>query len=223
LQLDRYSMPEAVFQGVESKDVASRLASLCMDRRWGVVSQTDTQVVCQTPPDGLIQAVQNLSGPRGAQLKGFVRYSLVAVPPSVRVQAFGYSEQVNAFGQVKQYATGGVSPDDLQDTLISIGGAYPPNAALRGNDIGVRGFINKENGMVGLKVTTLTPNGVAAAAGMQIGDRIVRIDGKALGIEDMSFRARLAKPKPGTMIALTVDRAGQPLEVRVEARPWIIR
>lgn len=63
-------------------------------------------------------------------------------------------------------------------------------------------------------VSMITPGSPAEAAGLQAGDRLVSMDGEpvqALGAWIDHVRAH-----PGETIALTVERAGQPIELKVQ-------
>lgn len=208
---------EAIFPNEDGKAVASKLASACMDRSWSVNSQTETLVLCETPPNQLMQTVQNIGGgPRGAHLRGFIRFSIVMISDGVRVQAQRYTEQANAFGQIKSFHE--MYNFDEQEILISNGGHYPPGTSFKGVDLGARGFINRENDVNGWKISKITTGGAADTAGLKIGDRIVGISGKKLSDDASSLRWRLGKFKPGQTIVATLERDGVVSQVTFEAR-----
>ena len=60
----------------------------------------------------------------------------------------------------------------------------------------------------GVKVTAVTPDGAAAAAGVQVGDILVSVDGRPWaqgGVRD----------KPGAAVTLVVQRAGAPMSLKL--------
>ena len=67
-----------------------------------------------------------------------------------------------------------------------------------------------------LKVLDVMPNSPAAAAGVKPGDVITSIDGRKLArFDDLSA---YVQDRPATLMALTIDRAGQPLAIQLTSR-----
>ena len=65
-------------------------------------------------------------------------------------------------------------------------------------------------------VGALVPNGAAAAAGLQLGDRITSIDGMA--VDDFSLLAEQIRRQPGATVKLGIFREGVELTLPVEVR-----
>src|SRR5665213_1673999 len=74
----------------------------------------------------------------------------------------------------------------------------------------------------GFEVVDLTAGGPAAGAGLKTGEVITAVDGAAAGSIPLSdLRQRLRDGKPGTVVRLTVDNAGQSRTVAVTLRDQI--
>lgn len=71
----------------------------------------------------------------------------------------------------------------------------------------------------GLRVISIVPAGAAAAAGVQVNDLILEVDGRAMRSMDDMAQVITGKP-PGTAIALTLERGGarQTLQVTLGRR-----
>ncbi|MBC7975436.1 MAG: PDZ domain-containing protein, partial [Myxococcales bacterium] len=64
-------------------------------------------------------------------------------------------------------------------------------------------------GVLPLTVGTVVPGGLAAAAGVAVGDRLISIHGAALGgMLPMGAATLLGNQPPGATIALGIERAG---------------
>ena len=71
----------------------------------------------------------------------------------------------------------------------------------------------------GARVLTVRPDSPAAAAGLAVGDIVVRYDGRAVeSNRDLQFL--VADTAPGTEVALGVVRGGRPRELRVGIVEW---
>lgn len=68
----------------------------------------------------------------------------------------------------------------------------------------------------GVLVTSVTEKGPAGAAGVQAGDIILKVDGKAIN-DGADLKEALATVDPGEEVALTVQRDGKPLDLKVRA------
>ncbi len=66
----------------------------------------------------------------------------------------------------------------------------------------------------GIEVVEVTADSPAEAAGLEMGDRIIALDGRTLGLED-DFAALIAGYEPGDGITLTVLRDGEEQEIEV--------
>lgn len=65
-------------------------------------------------------------------------------------------------------------------------------------------------------IGSLTPDGAAALMGLQAGDTIVHIDGKA--VNDWLSATEIIQNNPETMLSFGVNRAGQNLDIKVMPR-----
>lgn len=65
-----------------------------------------------------------------------------------------------------------------------------------------------------VEIVEVTAGSPAEEAGLQVGDRIVAIDGRQLGLDD-DFAALIAARDPGDGITLTLERDGEQQEVEV--------
>lgn len=91
-------------------------------------------------------------------------------------------------------------------------------SSLTAADVGA-GLLEKQVGLfpslpeLAPVIGSLEEHGAAATVGMQIGDRIVAIDGRT--IETWQDMVKVVSAKPGEMLRLRIDRAGQILELSV--------
>ncbi|MEO6918607.1 MAG: aspartyl protease family protein [Collimonas sp.] len=68
-------------------------------------------------------------------------------------------------------------------------------------------------------VVDVTPNGPAAAAGLQIGDQIVAVDGKPVIATDLSaFRSRLRNDPAGSTVKVSIRSGADKRELRITLR-----
>lgn len=66
----------------------------------------------------------------------------------------------------------------------------------------------------GVQVGSVASGSAAGSAGVQVGDVITAVDGRTVLSRDDLLQALLSR-KPGDVVKLTVERAGQPLTVDV--------
>lgn len=67
------------------------------------------------------------------------------------------------------------------------------------------------------RVDTITPDGAAAQAGVQVGDIVRSVNGH--GIRDFQSMAASIATSPGRPITMVVERDGRPVELQVTPRP----
>ena len=70
----------------------------------------------------------------------------------------------------------------------------------------------------GVGVLKVEPNGPAMDAGIQAGDRIVAVEGQDVAGMTTTDLRNLVRGKEGTFVMLTINRAGETLELSVERR-----
>ena len=112
-----------------------------------------------------------------------------AIPVDVAMRV---SRQIVATGSA-QHARLGVAVQDMTQPLADSFGLARPDGAL---------------------VSQVAPGSPAAAAGLQTGDVIQRIDGQPT-VQAGAWSARIAQAVPGERIALSVWRQGKPLDLTV--------
>jgi carboxyl-terminal processing protease len=71
-------------------------------------------------------------------------------------------------------------------------------------------------------VDSVFPGGPAAKAGMKSGDMIVKIDGKDVRGQNPDQTSNLIRGQAGTTVVITVDRAGQQIDLKVVREPITI-
>jgi membrane-associated protease RseP (regulator of RpoE activity) len=67
-------------------------------------------------------------------------------------------------------------------------------------------------------LTRLEPDGPAQEAGLRVGDKLLRVDGKDVSGMSTQMLGSLIMGKPGTSVSLTVIREGDPLQFNVIRR-----
>lgn len=76
------------------------------------------------------------------------------------------------------------------------------------------------NRLTGVRVTEVYPNSTAAAAGLQVGDLIVRLDGEPIPVsqpgDEETFASMIRQYRVGATAELQMLRAGQPVTAKVE-------
>ncbi|HRP94928.1 MAG TPA: Do family serine endopeptidase [Rhodocyclaceae bacterium] len=71
----------------------------------------------------------------------------------------------------------------------------------------------------GALVSSVDPDGAAAAAGIELGDVIVRFDGKAVA-DSTDLPRIVAETRPGSEVPVQVIRSGEPIELHVIVGAW---
>lgn len=85
----------------------------------------------------------------------------------------------------------------------------------RGLVMGIMPDMDDDSDAPGWRVAEVSPEGGAARAGMKPGDRILKINGVAIG-DFMDYRRATSDKKPGDSVDVEVLRNGEPLTLQVE-------
>ena len=153
--------------------------------------QTDAAVNPGNSGGPLFDAAGNVVGINAqiySRTGGFQGVSF-AIPVDVAMRV---SQQIVATGSA-QHARLGVTVQDLTQPLADSFGLQRPDGAL---------------------VSQVAPGSPAAAAGLQPGDVIQKIDGQPT-VQAGALSARIAQAVPGERIALGIWRQGKPLDLSV--------
>jgi hypothetical protein len=97
--------PEKEYPGVKLERVQSEIAAACMARPSIVEMASGGQVVCSKDAVGMdaVLASMVVGGSYGSTPKFKIRFTLVDMLGSIRVQAYQWVESTNAFGRVDQH------------------------------------------------------------------------------------------------------------------------
>ncbi len=120
--------PEAIFRGRTQGQVATRLASHCLERGLMVDEHTDNRVVCRGRLEGgAAFAAQLLIGNSySTPPEGILTFSFVQQGRDVR--AYGRGEVVTqmAYGQIRRVESNGNADfNSLMQAMITVGGEAP--------------------------------------------------------------------------------------------------
>ena len=114
--------------------------------------------------------------------------------------------------------TGGVSNSNAGvgfaipiDTVISVAEHIVAGEPIEPGFLGVRGDVSSD-GSAGVEVTEVTPGSAAETAGLQVGDRILSIDGAPVSQFDELAGLVVAR-QPGDVVVLDVVRGGETLAI----------
>ncbi|TPG40518.1 PDZ domain-containing protein [Sphingomonas koreensis] len=217
--------PEMDFPG-QTQKVVGEISSKCIDAHWTVISSTGTDVTCEAPLNfgqsvlGQVLMGNSYSTPP----RRFFRFNIADVNGISRVVASGWVELQMAFGQTRRTDLSGATFDnDVMVFLAAAGGKYPvgttfPNHAV----IGVDGKSLQDGKYQEIQVTSLQPGSAAEAAGIQVGDVIIEIDGKRFK-NNNDYLDATAKAAKGSSYPVEFERQGekQTATVATKFRPTI--
>lgn len=211
---------EMLFSETPDKTVGV-LTSKCIDVGWRVMSSSSTEVVCEAPMNfgqtllGQLAMGNSYSTPP----KRYFRFNLANMNGVSRVQASGWMELQMAFGQVRRTDFSGPEfHNSILGFLGSAGGRLPIGTSFPNHVIlGVDGAMSMRGKEGGFDVTTVAEGFPAEKAGVQVGDRIVKIAGKKFKTDEdyLDATAKAAKTstyeievlRNGKVAKLTMDRA----------------
>jgi predicted metalloprotease with PDZ domain len=112
-------------------------------------------------------------------------------------------------GEVREFAPQ-VDAERLKDIMADVFGSR--------RDRGYLGIVpggDDEDGETGVVVASLTEDGPAARAGLEVGDRIIALDGEPID-DRTALREFLEEADPGQDVTVTVMRDGDRREIDVE-------
>jgi S1-C subfamily serine protease len=109
----------------------------------------------------------------------------------------------------------GWKSDDGRDMVFRMFGGGPRKLGIEYQEVGeqLAGYF-KLPGKSGVLVSSVEPDGPAAKAGMKAGDLILKLDGEAIEDGD-DLRDAVAEAEGGKEVAVTVQRDGRPLDLKV--------
>lgn len=166
---------------VETSDV---IANGCVDIGWTTISSTETVVVCEPPVSAGQSILSALAAPRYATPpRNFIRFNLANQQGYARVQVTGWQEIQTAFGQTQRTPLANENyHNNVTFFMIGLGGLYPPGTQFP-NHASLNVDYNLTNeGLAGMLVIKVEPDGAFDQAGMLAGDLVTRIAKK--GIKD---------------------------------------
>jgi PDZ domain/Aspartyl protease len=175
---------------------------------------TDLKCLVDTPPQ--IEGM-NALGLAGLELHGIMGYTLLS----------HYKMEIDLTKDKMTWTKLDFTPPEPQKAGIDGGSldmlgkfmkflklfdpAGPPQPELRG-------FVGVEltDKAMGVEVRTVLPKSPAASAKVQVGDRVLQVQGK--GVKNSAeVMAALAKVQAGQPVVLVVDRAGASKEIKITA------
>lgn len=204
--------------------VVGALAAKCIDVQWTVISSGSNQVVCEAPLNTgqSILGQMLLGNSYSTPPHRYFRFNVAEINGMSRVQASGWMEVQMAFGKINRTDFNGASfHNGMMNFMRAAGGSFPvgttfPNHAA----MGVQVENIQEGKFVSFRITEVEPGSVAEKAGVQVGDIVTKIAGKAFknGDDYLDATAKAAnRPsyevelvRGSDTIKLTVERAFRP-------------
>lgn len=218
---------EAVFAG-STADAIAKLSSRCIDRRWQVISSSNTSLVCEAPlSSGQSIVGQLLMGNSySTPPRRFIQFNAAQIQAYARVQASAWMELQMAFGQTKRTDLAGPEfSNSILSFMVDAGGALPvgttfPNHAVMGVE---RKWVS-EGKASALTVQSVAESSAANLAGIVPGDVIKRVAGKSINNEAglLDALAKAAKT-PTYPVEIVRDGKSMRLTLNRELRPAIAK
>lgn len=220
---------EVDFPGAPA-DAIAKLANRCIDVKFQVTSSSNTTLVCEAALSmGQSIVGQLLMGNSySTPPRRFLQFNASQTDGYTRVQGSGWMELQMAFGQIKR---NDLSGSDFSNSILGFmtaaGGQLPvgttfPNHAV----MGVMGRWSPNRRQSQYTAQQIAPGSSAEAAGIQAGDVITRIAGKAVGNENdlltaLGNAAKLATyevefVRGGKTNKVTLNRAFRPAITKLE-------
>lgn len=217
--------PDVVFQETTLGDAASKIANHCMNAGWQITSQTTNQVVCEVPMGTMQSALTQMliGNSYSTTPRSFVRVNIAQIGSHTRAQANAWVETQMAFGQVRQQPfSDDKTFNNLMGFLTGAGGQLPPGTRFPGNYIGIDGQPESDGRRVSIPVTKVFPGSPGAEAGLEVGDRILKVNGATFKNQE-DFGKKLNKVGASVRYPLVILRDGkeQTLSVIARTRPSV--
>jgi regulator of sigma E protease len=141
------------------------------------------------------------------------------VKPGDRIVAFNGVENPTWEGVRDEVL---ISPDMNIPVTVDRGGqripltVKPTKTVVDGNSVGEVGIL-PDAGVEPVEAQTVLPDNPAAAAGLQVGDRVIAFNGQTVrNSQELTNQIRENKDAPGK---LTIERNGQRVELVMQAKP----
>lgn len=199
-------LPEVIFPATPSADVASKVASHCMDAGWQVTSQQNNQIVCEVPMNAMRSVLTQalIGNSYSTTPRQFVKVNIAQIGDHSRAQAMAWVETQMVFGQMRQQPfTDDNTFNNLIGFLTAAGGELPPGSQFPGIYIGFGGQAESDGKGVSAVVLLVTPGTPGEEAGLLTGDRIMKVNGSTFkSMED--FTKKLSKLSVGLRYPLLI-------------------
>ncbi|HET8980220.1 MAG TPA: trypsin-like peptidase domain-containing protein [Solirubrobacteraceae bacterium] len=175
----------------------------------------------ETTTAGIVsQTGRSITAPNNYTIPGAIQTDAAINPGNsggpllnASAQVIGLNDQIEtnnttAGGQGSSSGVGFATPINTDAKVANelIAGKKPQHAYVGVELVG--------NSSGGAQVSTITPNSPASSAGLQAGDLITAINGKAVATTD-GFIASIDNYTPGQTVTLTVKRGGQTKQIKV--------
>jgi hypothetical protein len=214
--------PEATFKAIAVNDAASKVVNNCMNAGWAIVSQSPNQVVCELRMDLMRSALTQalIGNTYSTTPRSFVRVSLAQVGEDARAQVAAWVETQMAFGQMRQQPyTDDATFDRLVSFLLNAGASLTPGTRRNGLLVGFGGQVEPRGKQVSILIKTVGRSTPAENAGLLVGDRILKANGKPFkSMEDLI--SKLAKVPIGTQYPILIERGGTEQTLTLIAKGW---
>lgn len=156
---------------------SDRIANGCADNGWTLTNSTPTMVTCELPVSTMqgILAALTMGNQYSTPPKNYIRFNIAGSGQASRVQATGWIETQMAFGQVRtQEMDGAHYHNNVTALLTNLDGRLPPGTAFPNHAYFGTQFENAADNK-GVIITSVEPGSPAERAGIQPGDRLIKI------------------------------------------------
>jgi putative serine protease PepD len=182
----------------------------------------------RTLTTGVVSALQReISSPNGFSIDNVIQTDAAINPGNSGGPLFNAAGQV--IGVNSQIATGGSSSSGGESGNVGIGFAIPSNTvrSVVGQLIATGhvnhaflGVSSTDASSSGAKIASVNSGGPAASAGLQAGDVVTSLGGKAVS-NSSALSSLVNEHKPGDTVTVTLTRDGQSktLQVKLGERP----